>query len=123
MNNITFEGYTDELSTLLKQYDVGVVCSKAEGFGLVTIEYLASGLTVVASDTGANPELLENSNNGFLYHLGDIEELSSILEQLYIKKCNGIMNQNRSEKDSIQKYSIENTVENLLKVYSAVTRG
>ena len=55
---------------------MGLTCSRSEGFGRVTAEYMHAGLAVIASDTGANPELVENGINGFLYRNGDVVDLS-----------------------------------------------
>ena len=58
--NVNFLGYCSDLRERLQLYDVGVVCSKSEGFGRVTAEYMAAKLCVIASDTGANTELKQN---------------------------------------------------------------
>ena len=44
---------------------------KDEGFGRVTIEYMMAGLCVIASDTGANSELIEDGKSGLLYQYGN----------------------------------------------------
>ena len=50
------------------------MCSRQEGFGRVTVEYMMAGLPVIASDIAANKELI-NSETGLLYHVGDIHSL------------------------------------------------
>ena len=65
---------------LLNEYDAGVICSKSEGFGRVTVEYMFSSLYIIASDTGANLEILDNGNCGRLYKKGNIESLKNELE-------------------------------------------
>ena len=120
---IAFKGYTKELPKYLNRYNVGVVCSKAEGFGVVTVEYLASGLTVVASNTGANPELLNNGEFGYLYPLGNVKELSRIISDIYntnfkqdyIKKKMAVEYVDRN-------FSIETTVNGILSLYSTVLK-
>lgn len=73
---ITFKGFSTELIKKLSNYDIGVVCSRAEGFGRVTVEYMLSGLAVIASNTGANPEIINDGKNGLLYIHGDIDSLA-----------------------------------------------
>ena len=73
---VRFCGYCSNIPTKLSEYDIGIVCSKAEGFGRVTVEYMMAELLVIASDTGANPELIQNNESGFLYSYGDVQQLS-----------------------------------------------
>ena len=73
---VSFKGQSNKIERLLPDYDVGIICSKAEAFGRVTIEYMLSGLCVIASDTGANPELIKDGENGMLYEYGNPNDLS-----------------------------------------------
>lgn len=82
-DRIRFRGFRENLHEVLCDYDVGVVCSKAEGFGLVTVEYMLCDLDVVASDTGANPEILGNGRYGQLYPIGDVGKLRQAIAKVY----------------------------------------
>ena len=75
--NIHFIGHVNNLKQLLSNYDIGLTCSKSEGFGLVTIEYMMAGLPVIASNTGANPEIVKDGENGYLYKFDDIDDLKN----------------------------------------------
>lgn len=81
--NVVFRGYSSQLASLLKGYDCGIVCSRREGFGLATAEFMAAGLAVIASDTGANSELIEDGVSGLIYHYQDVADLSAKIETLY----------------------------------------
>ncbi len=70
-------GYQKDFYRELCQYDCGIMCSKCEGFGRVTVEYMMAGLPVIASDTGANPELIQDGYNGMLYQYENIEDLAN----------------------------------------------
>ena len=50
--------------------------SKNEAFGRVTVEYMLQNLAVIASDAGANSEIIENGVSGLLYRLGDVDDLA-----------------------------------------------
>lgn len=79
---ITFWGLRNDVPDLIFQMDVGLMLSKSEAFGRVTVEYMFQNLAVVASDTGANPELIDNGKTGFLYHQSNLHELVAIMEKL-----------------------------------------
>ena len=79
---ITFLGYRNDVLRILDSMDVGVICSKAEGFGRVTVEYMFSSMPVIGADRGGTSEIIENKVNGFLYTLGDYNQLSDIIYDL-----------------------------------------
>lgn len=75
-------GQRYDISELLSKMDVGLMLSKNEAFGRVTIEYMLHGLAVIASNTGANCELINNDVTGLIYPLGNIEELKNRMKLL-----------------------------------------
>lgn len=116
-NLITFKGYTTNIHAELANYDVGVVCSKSEGFGRVTVEYMLSGMCVIASDSGANPELLKNSEYGLLYKSGDIKSLADNLRTI-ISDRNLITEFGiKSKQYAFDNYRLENNVYRIAEVY------
>ena len=77
---IHFIGYQKNTHLLLKKYDLGVICSKAEAFGRVTVEYMLSGLCAIVSDTGANTEIIDDNFSGLIYRYNDNRGLADIIE-------------------------------------------
>jgi len=80
-NNVEFRGRMNNVEEILKNYDIGIMASVCEGFGRVTAEYMHAGLGVIASNSGANPELIKNMLNGLLYNTED--ELAACIIQLF----------------------------------------
>lgn len=73
--NITFKGYQENINEIIKNYDIAIMASKSEAFGRVTVEYMMANIAVIASNTGANPELITDKINGLIYRYGDIFDL------------------------------------------------
>ncbi|MDD6826548.1 MAG: glycosyltransferase family 4 protein [Oscillospiraceae bacterium] len=94
-DKIRLLGQRSDINSLLCNYDIGVITSKNEAFGRVIIEYMISGLAVVASNAGACPELVNDKVDGLLYELGNPEDLS--------KKLNSLIN---SDENLLSKYSL-----------------
>jgi glycosyltransferase involved in cell wall biosynthesis len=70
----------EELAELLASAEVAVVPSLYEGFSLPAVEHMASGTPLVASRTGALPEVVADA--AVLVTPGDPEELSAALRTL-----------------------------------------
>ncbi len=79
---VKFKGYVNGIEKLYSDYDIGFMCSKAEGFGRVTVEYLMNRLCVIASDTGANPEIIDNGINGYIYKYKDKSDLAKKIQHI-----------------------------------------
>ena len=73
---VTIHGHTDNVFAILETCNLGVVTARDEAFGRVTIEYMLMKMPVVASDSGANPELVDDGITGMIYHLGNVLELA-----------------------------------------------
>ncbi|WP_026503576.1 glycosyltransferase family 4 protein [Butyrivibrio sp. NC3005] len=83
---VKFIGYVPNPEKIIGQYDVGVICSKSEAFGRVTVEYMMHGLLVVASDSGANKEIIREGVDGFIYKWGDCENLAQCIKRIISDK-------------------------------------
>jgi glycosyltransferase involved in cell wall biosynthesis len=78
----TFHGSIDskeKMSTLLKEMDVLVCPSISEGMPNVILEAMASGLAVIATDTGAT-SIMISEKNGWLLPPGDIPALTKAIQ-------------------------------------------
>ena len=82
-SQVKFLGTKNDLYEIYKEYDVGLTCSRAEGFGRVTAEYMYAGLCVIGSNMGATPELIEDNKDGLIYDYQNIHELSRCIERIY----------------------------------------
>ena len=80
-DTVEFLGYRSDVPKLLKKAHIAVMPSHREAFGRVTVEYMMAGLAVIASDTGANPEIIQNGVTGKIYHLGDTQALADCIAE------------------------------------------
>jgi glycosyltransferase involved in cell wall biosynthesis len=83
--DVHFLGFRNqsELPTLYALSDVFVLPSENEPWGLIINEVMCAGMPVVATrEIGAVPDLVHHGENGLLYSVGRIDELSDHLETL-----------------------------------------
>lgn len=72
---IEFSGEVDDVSSLLATCHIGILSSRKEGLPNVVLEYMASGLPIVASDIPGNREVL-GENYFFLTNPDSSENFS-----------------------------------------------
>jgi glycosyltransferase involved in cell wall biosynthesis len=70
---------TDELLNLYRRADLFVLPSLGECFGIATVEAMAAGLPVIASDVGGTADIIEHGGNGFIAPAGDGRTLAGMI--------------------------------------------
>lgn len=80
-DRVDIRGHVTDLSEVYRESDCGLMCSKAEGFGRVTAEFMSWGKPVIGRHSGATPEVVEHEVNGLLYN-GEIGDLSRCMERI-----------------------------------------
>lgn len=71
LDNVELVGFVSDMNALRRRSDVEIVASTMEAFGRVTVEAMLSGNPVLAADSGANVELIENGRTGWLFETDD----------------------------------------------------
>lgn len=113
-------GERSDVAELMRGFDVFVLPSQAEGISNTILEAMASGLPVIATRVGGNPELVEHGKTGFLVERQNPSELAGRLSD-YIgdpKLCNEHGNNGRER--ALQAFSIDAMVKNYLSVYDSL---
>jgi glycosyltransferase involved in cell wall biosynthesis len=72
-------GTFDDTAPLYREFDIFVLCSRAEGTSMSILESMASGVSVIATEVGGNPALLDNGSCGVLI---PSENQSALVEAL-----------------------------------------
>ncbi|WP_320122120.1 glycosyltransferase family 4 protein [uncultured Sphaerochaeta sp.] len=81
--SVEFLGHVDDMNSLRRCCDIGIVASIKEAFGRVTIEGMLSNLVMIGSNTGSTTELITHQDTGLLYNQGDYFDLAEKLMFLY----------------------------------------
>lgn len=79
---VIFTGRLDNPIFYINRFAVAVLCSESEGFSNSIIEYMQAGRPIICTDTGGNPELVQDGCNGFLIPVGDSGALADRLVRL-----------------------------------------
>lgn len=114
-DRVHFLGVRSDVPNLLKDADIGIISSHWEGFGLAAVEYMASGIPVVASGVPGVKEVVEGA--GLIFNQGDFRDLAEKI--LSIEKCSEAEKKQLKEKLLVRanEYSIDKMVDKYLEVY------
>lgn len=82
-NYVHLLGQVKDMARVRKNCEVGVVASRMEAFGRVTVEGMLAGMVMIGSNTGGTAELIENGRTGLSYRAGCVEELAGCIESVY----------------------------------------
>jgi glycosyltransferase involved in cell wall biosynthesis len=80
--NADFLGFQRNVSEWLMAADIAVVPSREEPFGLASVEAMATGLPVVATNAGGIPEVIEDEQTGLMVNVNDPNGLANALQRL-----------------------------------------
>ncbi len=114
-DHVTLAGYTEDMDSLLKKADVGLMPSAWEGFGLATAEYMLYGLPVLGYESGATPELVADGANGRLYRdvKGLAKAMAECMQEPEKMKEMGL----RGRAKVLARFPMEKNTEEILRLY------
>lgn len=77
--NVMFRGNVpkEQILNYYKLFDVNILASTMDGFGLVLIEAMAMECPVIATNFGGIKDVVRDEYNGLLFNDGDIEQLKT----------------------------------------------
>lgn len=114
-DKVKFLGNRTDVHELLSRYDLFVMPSRTEGFGLVLLEALASGLDVIASNIEGPAELLKDGQLGALFEMGNERDLFEKLIQAINSKYDII--KTSKKKQELQNFDISTMCKEYLVLY------
>lgn len=112
-----FTGYTSRIPEANAALDVATCCSEREAFGFTVIESMAMCLPVVASDTGAMPELILDGETGALFRQGDGSDLARKLAPILEDRAHREAMGQAARLRAVDRFSMRRHLDDLLGIY------
>lgn len=75
-------GWVDNVYEYINIFDIAMLLTRWEGFGLAIAEYMISGKPIITTNVGAVPELINNNQNGILVDINDSDDIVNKLIKL-----------------------------------------
>lgn len=119
-DNIHFIGYitSDKLQTFYQKADGFIIPSMGEGYGLVSLEALSTGLPVLVSDNCGSNDAIINGYNGYVFETGnDIDMIEKI--NLFIDNIDNLQQMSVNAMRSVQNYTWEIYEKHVIEFFNA----
>ena len=115
-------GWRSDAADLMSAFDLLLVPSLWEGFGLVLLEAMARRVPVIASRVGAIPEVIIHGESGILVEPRDVAAqagaMARLLDDRALRKYMGLLGAARLE----ERFSVKRMVEGTIAVYEQVVK-
>jgi glycosyltransferase involved in cell wall biosynthesis len=122
-DRVSFMGARDDVADILRVSDVGVLCSREEGFSNAILEGMAAGLPMVVTDVGGNAEAVDDGVNGIVVPPRSPADLGRAIAKLLndpqLRKRMG----QAGYKSVRQHFSLDACIDRYEKLYDALGRA
>ena len=117
-SKVIFTGFTKEVHEHIKLFDVNVLATENETFGLVVIEAMINQVPMIATNRGGPLEIIDDGVDGLLFD-GTSEDLAQKIELYYKDKTLVEKIQKNALKKVQEKF---NKTKQLGKLYESITK-
>lgn len=120
-DRIKFSGYVTDSDkySYLACSDVFISTSLHEGFGIVFMEAMFTGLPIVCTNHGGQVDFLENGKNAFLNEVGDVESFKKSM--ISISKNNDLYKiMSKNNKKKVRDFYAEAVAAEYLKIFNGL---
>lgn len=113
-------GWTDNPYSYLKDFDVAMLLSRWEGFGLAIVEYMAAEKNVVAARTDAIPSLVDDGVDGFLVDVDNAEQAADKVLWLHKHPKEAMVMRQKALQKVVKRYDINRVVNQHINMFNGL---
>lgn len=121
-DRVVFTGFRNDVRDFYALFDIFTLTSKEEGLGTSVLDAMANKLPIIATRGGGISEMLDHEQGALLAEIGDFKTLAGyytrLIENQSLRKRFGNYNLK-----SVEKFSVENTINKTLQIYRALNPG
>ncbi|MBY0459605.1 MAG: glycosyltransferase, partial [Gemmataceae bacterium] len=122
-NRVKFLGIRADIPELMRAADAFALTSVSEAASLTLLEAMASGLPVVVTGVGGNPEIVRHEVEGLLFPRGDVEKCADAIKR--VLRDSGLATRlgAAGRARAVERYQLGRTVDECYKLYMRLTGG
>lgn len=120
-DQVIFEGFSNEVSEIMKVSEIYIMPSRFEGLPMVLLEAMSQGMACISFDCITGPsDIIEHNVNGILIEDQNLDAMAEELEKLINNpdKRKELANQGIN---SLGRFKIEAIYERYLKIFESIT--
>ena len=111
-----------ELPGLLREHQVLLFPSHAEGYGMALVEAMACGLAPLSTPVGVASEVIREGVSGRLLPIGDVQGFTAAVRTLSEDR-HGLLSMQRAAQGAVQGLTWRDVASRTLRVYESVLQG
>ncbi|OJU44803.1 MAG: hypothetical protein BGN96_01540 [Bacteroidales bacterium 45-6] len=116
---VIFVGFVHHVAAFIRGMDIGVLPSICrESFGLTVIEFMQAGKPVVATNNGAQEEIIESGKDGVLVPPEDVAALTEAIAKLLENPAGRFSLGENARHTFSERFAYEVFLEKMTRVYS-----
>ena len=119
---IFITGWVSNIYDYIDRFDIAMLLSKWEGFGLALVEYMISGKPIIANNVDAIPEIIEDKKTGLIVNKNNIEEIVDATVKLVNDQEFRKFLIKNSKNKVYEKYDVRRVVKNHTDLYESSWR-
>lgn len=117
VDRVKFLGIRADIPDLMRAADIFTLTSLSEAASLTLLEAMASGLPVVVSAVGGNPEIVRHEHEGLLFPRGDTNACAAAFRRLFAEPALAARLGAAGRARASEKYQLSRTVEQYYHLY------
>ena len=121
-DRVRFVGFRDDIAELLAVSQIFVLSSFREGVPLSLLEAMASGVPVVATKVGGNPEVVKDGESGILVPCGFPERIEAAIMRMYVNADQRSTMANNARDTARKFFSLKTMVDQYIATYEELKR-
>ena len=115
--SLCLPGERADIARLLPAFDVFAMPSRSEGHSIALLEAAATGLAIIATSVGGNPEIIEDGVTGLLVPTDDAGALTRALQSLMADEPRRQALGTRAREWSLREVSVETMAAKYERIY------
>lgn len=118
-DDVQFLGYCENMPEVMNSFDLGLIPSRYEAFGITAVEFMRMKIPVISSRAGGLTEIITNERNGLIVDDNTPEQFSTCIKSLI---ADSDLKQRLIENAFIDSnnYNIGTQVEAIMKLYEEI---
>jgi mannosyltransferase len=114
---------SQQLASTLRALSLLVASPRYEGFGMTPLEAMASGLAVVATDTGVFREIITDGETGYVVGVDQVEDLTEAVLKITADPVRLHSMGMQAREVAAQRLSLDREIEGYASVYQRLWNG